>query len=80
MELEMDIDELLKEHSQELTTEEILALHCVSQEEVEEENLSEEKEEELFTKSRHFVMISDKKLEYPGFCFIQKFGENLSQP
>ncbi|GBL91318.1 hypothetical protein AVEN_203472-1 [Araneus ventricosus] len=38
-----DIDELVKEHSQELTTEELTQLHCVSQQQVVEESLSEEK-------------------------------------
>ncbi|GBM25399.1 hypothetical protein AVEN_245811-1 [Araneus ventricosus] len=36
MELEVDnnnIDKLLEEHSQELTTEDLMALHCVSQQE-----------------------------------------------
>ncbi|PNF30455.1 hypothetical protein B7P43_G12495 [Cryptotermes secundus] len=37
-----DIDELVEEHSQELTTEELMELHCVSQQEVVEESLSEE--------------------------------------
>ncbi|PNF21866.1 hypothetical protein B7P43_G05279 [Cryptotermes secundus] len=37
-----DIDELVEEHSQELSTEELMELHCVSQKEVVEESLSEE--------------------------------------
>ncbi|PNF41338.1 hypothetical protein B7P43_G16757 [Cryptotermes secundus] len=41
-----DIDELVKKHSQELTTDELMELHCVSQQEVVEESLSEEEEEE----------------------------------
>ncbi|GBO21750.1 hypothetical protein AVEN_37516-1 [Araneus ventricosus] len=45
MELEVDsnnIGELMEEHSQELTTEELMTLHCVSQQEIMEESLSEE--------------------------------------
>ena len=38
-------NELVEEHSQELTTEELMELHCVSQQEVVEESLSEEEEE-----------------------------------
>ncbi|PNF38060.1 hypothetical protein B7P43_G00349 [Cryptotermes secundus] len=41
-----DIDELVEEHSQQLTTEELMELHCVSQQEVVEVSLSEEEEEE----------------------------------
>ncbi|GBM32881.1 hypothetical protein AVEN_21748-1 [Araneus ventricosus] len=37
-----DIYELVEEHSQEVTTEELMELHCVSQPEVVEESLSEE--------------------------------------
>ncbi|GBL78100.1 hypothetical protein AVEN_143394-1 [Araneus ventricosus] len=37
-----DIGELVEEHSQELTTEELMELHCVSQQEVMEKSLSEE--------------------------------------
>ncbi|PNF32747.1 hypothetical protein B7P43_G11578 [Cryptotermes secundus] len=37
-----DTDELVEEHSQELTTEELMELHCVSQQEAVEESLSEE--------------------------------------
>lgn len=37
-----DIEELVEEHSQELTTEELVELHCVSQQEVLEDSLSEE--------------------------------------
>ncbi|GBM43721.1 hypothetical protein AVEN_249117-1, partial [Araneus ventricosus] len=37
-----DIDELVEEHSQELTTGELIELHWVSQQEVVEESLSEE--------------------------------------
>ncbi|PNF40924.1 hypothetical protein B7P43_G14973 [Cryptotermes secundus] len=40
-----DIDELVEENSQELTTEELMELHCVTQQEVVEESLSEEGEE-----------------------------------
>ncbi|GBN54890.1 hypothetical protein AVEN_19155-1 [Araneus ventricosus] len=36
-----DIDELEEEHGQELTTDELMKLHCVSQQEVVEESLSE---------------------------------------
>ncbi|GBO19960.1 hypothetical protein AVEN_45192-1 [Araneus ventricosus] len=42
--LELDsnyIDELVEEHNLELTTEELMELHCVSQQEVMEESLSE---------------------------------------
>lgn len=39
-----DIEELVEEHTQELTTEELMELHCVSQQEVLEESLSEEEE------------------------------------
>ncbi|GBM77048.1 hypothetical protein AVEN_79059-1 [Araneus ventricosus] len=45
--LEVDsnnIDELVEEHNQELTTEELMELHCVSQQEVMEQSLSEWKE------------------------------------
>ncbi|GBM12177.1 hypothetical protein AVEN_20990-1 [Araneus ventricosus] len=41
--LEVDsngIDELVEEHNQELTTEKLMELHCVSQQEVMEESLS----------------------------------------
>ncbi|GBO17898.1 hypothetical protein AVEN_12175-1 [Araneus ventricosus] len=38
-----DIDELVEEHSQELITEELMNLHCVSQQGVEESLLEEEK-------------------------------------
>ncbi|GBN52775.1 hypothetical protein AVEN_124349-1 [Araneus ventricosus] len=37
-----DIDELVEEHNQELTTVELKKFHCVSQQEVMEESLSEE--------------------------------------
>ncbi|GBN91208.1 hypothetical protein AVEN_52973-1 [Araneus ventricosus] len=37
-----DIDELVEEQKQELTTEELMELHCVSQQEVIEESLSDE--------------------------------------
>ncbi|PNF27366.1 hypothetical protein B7P43_G01189 [Cryptotermes secundus] len=40
-----DIDELVEEHIQELTTEELMEFHCVSQQEVVEESLSEEEQE-----------------------------------
>ncbi|GBO26528.1 hypothetical protein AVEN_253957-1 [Araneus ventricosus] len=40
-----DIDELVEEHSQELSTEELAELHCASQQEVVEESLSEKDEE-----------------------------------
>ncbi|GBM10285.1 hypothetical protein AVEN_50003-1 [Araneus ventricosus] len=39
-----DIDELVEEHRQKLTTEELIELHCVSQKTVVEENLSEEEQ------------------------------------
>ncbi|GBN52903.1 hypothetical protein AVEN_44443-1 [Araneus ventricosus] len=39
-----DIDELVEEHNQELSTEELMELHCVSQQEVMGESLSEEEE------------------------------------
>ncbi|GBM28777.1 hypothetical protein AVEN_177990-1 [Araneus ventricosus] len=39
-----DIDELAEEHNQELGTEEFMEFHCVSQQEVTEECLSEEEE------------------------------------
>ncbi|PNF34534.1 hypothetical protein B7P43_G10746 [Cryptotermes secundus] len=47
-----DIDELVEEQSQELTTEELMELHCVSQQEVVEESLSEEEEEEVTAKQQ----------------------------
>ncbi|PNF35334.1 hypothetical protein B7P43_G02588 [Cryptotermes secundus] len=47
-----DIDDLLEEHSQELTTEELMELHCVSQQEVVEESFSEEEEEEVTAKQQ----------------------------
>lgn len=37
-----DINELVKEHSQELITEELMELHCVPQQEVVEKSLSVE--------------------------------------
>ncbi|GBL96479.1 hypothetical protein AVEN_229929-1 [Araneus ventricosus] len=39
-----DIDELVEDHNEELTTEELMGLHGVSQQEVMEVNLSEEEE------------------------------------
>ncbi|GBN57379.1 hypothetical protein AVEN_161945-1, partial [Araneus ventricosus] len=39
-----DIHELVEEHNQELTTEELVELQCVSRKEAVEESLSEEEE------------------------------------
>ncbi|GBL83108.1 hypothetical protein AVEN_165327-1 [Araneus ventricosus] len=39
-----DIDELVEEHNQELSTEELMELHCASQQEVMEESLTEKEE------------------------------------
>ncbi|GBM41899.1 hypothetical protein AVEN_13618-1 [Araneus ventricosus] len=44
LEVENDIAELQEDHRQKLTTEELLELHCASQQEVVEESLSEEEE------------------------------------
>ncbi|GBL84896.1 hypothetical protein AVEN_42173-1 [Araneus ventricosus] len=46
--VENDIDELEEDHNQELTTEELTELHCVSQQEVAEESLSEEEGRKKF--------------------------------
>ncbi|GBO34082.1 hypothetical protein AVEN_15363-1 [Araneus ventricosus] len=39
-----DIDEFVEEHNQDRSTEELMELHCVSQQEVMEESLTEEEE------------------------------------
>ncbi|GBM08339.1 hypothetical protein AVEN_108346-1 [Araneus ventricosus] len=44
LEVEDNIDELEEDHSQELTTEELMELHSVSQQEIVEESLSEKEE------------------------------------
>ncbi|GBM60473.1 hypothetical protein AVEN_239852-1 [Araneus ventricosus] len=52
-----DIDELVEEHSQELTTEELMELHCVSKQEVVEKSLSGE--EEVTTKQKSSKAMRD---------------------
>ncbi|GBO02938.1 hypothetical protein AVEN_19528-1, partial [Araneus ventricosus] len=44
LEVGNDIDELEEDHNQELTTEELMELHCVSQQEVVQESWTEDKE------------------------------------
>ncbi|GBN16519.1 hypothetical protein AVEN_64218-1 [Araneus ventricosus] len=44
LEVDNDIDELVEDHSQGLTNEELTEFHCISQQEVVEESLSNEEE------------------------------------
>ncbi|GBN28062.1 hypothetical protein AVEN_217866-1 [Araneus ventricosus] len=53
-----DINEFVEEHSQELTTGELIELHCVPQQEVVEESLSEE--EGITSKQQSSVAISER--------------------
>ncbi|GBN27975.1 hypothetical protein AVEN_4376-1 [Araneus ventricosus] len=55
--VENDIDELEEDHSQQLTAEKFTELHCVSQQDVVEEILSEE--EEATVKQQSFGAITE---------------------
>ncbi|PNF19045.1 hypothetical protein B7P43_G11706 [Cryptotermes secundus] len=66
-----DIDELVEKHSQELTTEELMEFHCVSQQEVVEKSLSEEEEEEEdVTAKQQSFWCNKRNAESMGNCCI----------
>ncbi|GBM99723.1 hypothetical protein AVEN_188206-1 [Araneus ventricosus] len=62
-----DIDELVEEHSRELTAEELMELHCVSQQEVMEESLTEE---ENVTAKQQSSSAIKRNVEGMGNCCI----------
>ncbi|PNF38634.1 hypothetical protein B7P43_G02310 [Cryptotermes secundus] len=71
-----DIDELVEEHSQELTTEDLMELHCVSQQEVLEESLSEE-EKEVTAKQQSSGAIREMLKAWETFAsYIEKHHPN----
>ncbi|GBM91802.1 hypothetical protein AVEN_194200-1 [Araneus ventricosus] len=65
-----DIDELVEEHNQELTTEELMELHCVSQQEVMEESLSEEEcgGKKVTIKNYHPFDLDMRVTEWTNTC------------
>ncbi|GBN54969.1 hypothetical protein AVEN_216337-1 [Araneus ventricosus] len=69
-----DIDVLVEEHSRELTTKELMELHCVSQQEVVEESSSGEK---VTAKLQFFgaIRVMLKAWETPASC-IEKHHPN----
>ncbi|GBM25923.1 hypothetical protein AVEN_94367-1 [Araneus ventricosus] len=69
------IDQLVKKHNQELTTEELMEFHCVSQQEVMEESLSEE--EEVTVKHQSSNEIREMLKEWKTFAsYIEKHHLN----
>ncbi|GBN31843.1 hypothetical protein AVEN_199288-1 [Araneus ventricosus] len=63
-----DIDELVEEHNQELTTEGLMELHCVSQQEVLKESLSEEEEITAKQHSSNAIREMLKAWETVAWC------------
>ncbi|GBM79032.1 hypothetical protein AVEN_23071-1 [Araneus ventricosus] len=84
MGVEMDnnnINELVAEHSQDLNTEELMELHCVSLQEVLEESLSEEKEvtakQQSFGAMRAGVVPEGARVPLSGMLCPPPIGENF---
>ncbi|GBO28405.1 hypothetical protein AVEN_21449-1 [Araneus ventricosus] len=71
-----DSDELEEDHSQVLTTEELMGLHCVSQQEVVEETLSKE-EGKVTAKQQSSGVIREKMKTWESAAsYIEKQHPN----
>ncbi|GBM28002.1 hypothetical protein AVEN_217902-1 [Araneus ventricosus] len=70
-----DIDELVEEHNQELTTEKLMELHFVSQQEIMDESLSEEEEVTAKQQSSSAIREMPKAWETDS-SYIEKHHPN----
>ncbi|GBM08269.1 Tigger transposable element-derived protein 1 [Araneus ventricosus] len=75
-----DIEQLVEEHNQELTTEELLELHRVSQQEVEEGSLSEEEDEAITEKQQSSTEIREMLKAWETVAsYIEKHHPNKAE-